>query len=258
MKDTVFIERLMLAASQPSAYMWGTFGMKITESLINQKAKQYPARYSDARKNHLKSLSSGLCWAWDCAGLIKGILWGWNSEAGFPYGGGVYSSNGVPDTNVNGLERNCSDLSSDFTSLIPGELLFMPDHVGVYIGDGQVIEATLGTYGDGVVYTKLAGRGWTHHGKLNYIEYTEEEDDNLKTYIHVQKIGLYVRNTITFDSKNRAAGTIVAFCPTGKEMELLEFIPGIQKDGYQWVRTRYNGVEGYSQYDSQCYYIYKK
>ena len=34
-------------------------------------------------------------------------------------------------------------------------------HVGVYIGNGEVIECTLSGFGDGVVKTKLKDRGWS-------------------------------------------------------------------------------------------------
>lgn len=257
MKNNDFVEKLKFAASQPSAYMWGTFGIKITKSLIQQKAKQYPSKYSKSRQEHLLDLSSELCWGWDCAGLIKGILWGWSADGLFPYGGGVYESNDVSDENVAGLKKDCSDLSNDFTTIVPGELLFMTGHVGVYIGDGQVVEATLGDYGDGVVYTRLAGRGWKEHGKLKYIEYDSEEEITMKNYIHVEKIGLYVRETLDF-KKNKASGKVLKFCPVGGDMEVLEFIPGIQPDGYQWVKTNYMGTVGYSQYDSKCYYIFSK
>lgn len=257
MKDFEFVENVKLAASKPSAYMWGTFGMQISEGLIAQKAKQYPSRYSSERKKFLNSLSGDGYWGWDCAGLIKGILWGWSADDMFPYGGGSYASNGVPDTNVNGLESSCADLSSDFTKIVPGELLFMPDHVGVYVGDGMVVEATLWNGFDGVVLTRLAGRGWVRHGKLKFIEYSEvKKEKNL--YIHVNSIGLYVREKLSFNSSKRAIGKIVGFCPVGGEMQLVEFVPGIQPDGYQWVKTKYNGVSGFSQYDSKCYYIFEK
>lgn len=258
MKDTVFLEKLKFAASQPSVYLWGTFGIKLTDSLIAQKAKQYPGRYSERRQKELRERTGEFLWAWDCAGLVKGILWGWDGDRDFPYGGGVYESEGVPDVNVSGWERNCHDVSADFTTLLPGELVFLPGHMGVYLGNGTVVEATLGFYGDGIVYTPLAGRGWTHHGKCNFIEYTQKEEDGLNLHLHVEKIGLYVRDRLVFNNRNKASGTILAFCPIGNEMEVLELIPGLQPDGYQWVRTRYNGVEGYSQYDSACYYLYRK
>lgn len=258
MKSSEFIERLKDAAqNHKTAYMWGTYGNKISKALITSKEKQYPNRYSEARKEYLESLIPEDYWGFDCAGLIKGILWGWEGDLSKNRGGGSYKANNVPDTNVSGLRKRCSDLSSDFTTMAPAELVFMDGHVGVYIGDGRVIEATLGNGYDGVVETNLAGRGWVEHGKLDFIEY-EKEASEMNLCIHVSKIGLYVRESLTFNKRKKASGKILAFCPIGKEMEILEFIPGIQADGYQWVRTRYKGVEGYSQYDSQCYYIFNK
>ena len=58
----------------------------------------------------------------------------------------------------------------------PGVLVFIHsaktgrmEHVGVYIGGGQVIEARGHAYG--VVQTALRGRGWTHWGVCPYILY---------------------------------------------------------------------------------------
>lgn len=56
---------------------------------------------------------------------------------------------------------------------IPGVLVFMPGHVGVYVGNGKVIEARGHAYG--VVETNLVGRGWKEWGKLDWIEYVEEK-----------------------------------------------------------------------------------
>ena len=257
MKDAVFLEKLKFAASQPSVYLWGTFGMKLTDGLITQKAAQYPGRYSKQRQEYLRSLTGDFFWAWDCTGLVKGILWGWTGDRSLPFGGAVYEKDGIPDVTASGWKRYCTDLSADFTSLIPGEMVFLPGHMGVYIGDGTVIEATLGNGSDGVVYSALSVRGWTEHGKCNFIEYTKEAE-SVTPWLHVEKIGLYLRDRLIFNGRNKASGTILAFCPVGKEMEILEFIPGLQADGYQWLRTRYNGVEGYSQLDSECYYIFNK
>ena len=55
---------------------------------------------------------------------------------------------------------------------IPGLLVFMKGHVGVYIGNGEVIEARGHAYG--VVKTKLKNRKWTEYGKLNWIKYEEK------------------------------------------------------------------------------------
>lgn len=71
------------------------------------------------------------------------------------------------------MKANCSERGHLETMPdIPGVLLFMPGHVGVYIGNGKVIEARGHAYG--VVETNLVGRGWKEWGKLDWIEYVEE------------------------------------------------------------------------------------
>ena len=54
---------------------------------------------------------------------------------------------------------------------IPGVLVFMPGHVGIYCGDGKVVEARGFHYG--VVETKLNERPWENWGKCPWIKYPE-------------------------------------------------------------------------------------
>lgn len=51
----------------------------------------------------------------------------------------------------------------------PGLAVWKDGHIGVYIGNGEVIEAT-GT-SKGVVKTKLSERSFTHWLKIEYINY---------------------------------------------------------------------------------------
>lgn len=268
MKVTEFIDKLELACSVNTNYLWGTWGNKITDNLIDKKANQYPERYSQGRQNYLKENTTSGNWGFDCIGLIKGILWGWNNDTTKSNGGAVYKSNGVPDTNASGIKRYCTNITSDFSNIVPGEFVWRPGHIGVYVGSGHCIEATLtgnssDGYGlDGAVKTILKYGGWTEHGKCNFIDYLENEgEDDMKTYIHVESVGLYMRESLP--TKNGKKGKAVGFCGIGSEMELIEFIPGIQSDGYQWVKVKAKGysgemIEAYSQYDSRCYYLYRK
>ena len=52
-------------------------------------------------------------------------------------------------------------------------LSFILGHVGIYVGNGKVIEARGHKYG--VVETNLVGRGWKQWGKLDWIDYVEEK-----------------------------------------------------------------------------------
>lgn len=99
----------------------------------------------------------------DCVGLIKGYLWSENLSSTPIY-------NSKQDKDVNGMKANCVE-TGNIKSIpeLPGVLVFMPGHVGVYVGNGEVIEARGHLYG--VVKTKLKDRPWTEWGKLKWLRY---------------------------------------------------------------------------------------
>lgn len=107
---------------------------------------------------------------WDCSGLLKGILWGYPNN-------GKYASNGVLDQNADTIISKCSGVSTDFSNIVPGEIVWIKGHMGIYIGNGKVVEATP-KWNDGVQITTCANitsssknRKWTKHGKSPYIDY---------------------------------------------------------------------------------------
>lgn len=181
MKASNFITKLKtIATTKKTVYAWGMFGSPITASVVNGKAMQYPAWYTNYRLNSIFAPLYGKnppVWGFDCVGLIKGVLWGWNGEKDKTYGGAVYASNGVPDISADAMIDRCSAVSSDFNKIAVGEYLWMKGHCGIYIGDGQVIESTP-KWGNGVQITSLSSRNWTKHGKLPYVEYEAEEEEN--------------------------------------------------------------------------------
>ena len=143
-------------------YWWGTFGQTANAALYAQKKAQYPAYYTAAdfpnqygQKVH------------DCVGLIKGYRWSDTPESYPKYVG-------AQDVAVEGLYAQCTQRGS-ITSLpeTPGVCVFMANmgHVGVYIGNGEVVEAMGHAYG--VVKTKLKGRGWAYWGMPDWISYED-------------------------------------------------------------------------------------
>ena len=141
------------------------------------KAKQYPYWYTDSKINSIFApiyRSNSLVWGFDCVGLIKGVLWGWNGDKSKAYGGAVYSSNGVPDISADAMINRCLNVSSNFKQILPGEYLWMKGHCGVYIGNGQVVESSP-KWNNGVQITNLSARNWLKHGKLPYINYDAED-----------------------------------------------------------------------------------
>lgn len=141
-------------------YWYGTFGQAANAGLLAEKRQQYPGYYTAGdfpaqfgQKVH------------DCVGLIKGYLW-----CDTPDSEPIYKA--AQDVAVSGLYMVCPESGSiDTMPDIPGVCVFMRDmsHVGVYVGDGYVVEAT--GLARGVVKTKLAGRGWGLWGKPRWISY---------------------------------------------------------------------------------------
>lgn len=141
-------------------YWWGTFGQLADAALYAQKKKQYPAYYtaSDFPSQYGQRVH-------DCVGLIKGYRWSDTPDSSPKY-------SVVQDVAVRGLYDQCNK-RGDIGSIpeTPGVCVFMKDmgHVGVYIGNGEVVEAM--GHAHGVIKTKLKGRGWSYWGMPGWLDY---------------------------------------------------------------------------------------
>lgn len=159
-------------------YWYGCFGQGASSGLYYAKKKQYPRYYTaDDFKNQYGNKVH------DCIGLIKGYLWCDGVDDKHP----DYEANGCPDINEEQMYKNASVKGNIKTMpKTKGILVFKPNHVGVYIGDGYVIEARGHDYG--VVKTKLEDRGWEKWCECPYILYQNEEKKN-KKYVRVNTNG---------------------------------------------------------------------
>ena len=128
-------------------------------------------------------------WRMDCVLSVKGILWGFDANKNDYHGGAKYCSNDVKDFTCNGALDLCSDVSTDFTHLTAGEYLCMKgtkyNHTGIYLGNGKVFECTTGWGTKRCIISDINSKGersykgskslrWTYHGKLKYIDYTDQ------------------------------------------------------------------------------------
>ena len=182
MKANDFKSKLYsIATTKKTVYAWGMFGSTITKERVQAKAKQYSYWYTDRKISTVFAPLYGSnppAWGFDCIGLIKGVLWGWNGDESKVYGGAVYASNGVSDLSADAMIGKCSDVSSNMNSISIGEFLWMKGHCGIYIGNGQVVESSP-KWANGVQVTALTARNWLKHGKLPWIEYSDEEVKNI-------------------------------------------------------------------------------
>lgn len=174
-----------------TVYMKGVFGAPLTPALVKNKAAQYPDWYTAARVGEFMKLAGreDPIFGFDCVCLVKALLWGWKGDPAQVYGGAVYCSNNVPDLTVEGLVAVSSAASKDFSEVLPGELLYLPGHVGLYLGNGLAVECTPAWEGGvqitGVTNVGFSGgyhaRKWTGHCRLPYVEYTEAPAASLPT-----------------------------------------------------------------------------
>ena len=144
-------------------YVWGTYGDVLTESLFSSKLEQYPDGVGNyeifIRSNWLGGRTT------DCVGLIKG--YGWLDPSTLKY---VYGSNGMPDISADSMYKNAVVSGSmDAMPDVPGLAVWKSGHIGIYIGNGKVIEAMGTKYG--VVKTNLNERSWTAWLEIPYIKY---------------------------------------------------------------------------------------
>jgi hypothetical protein len=149
-------------------YVWGTYGSVLTDSLFASKLAQYPdgvGSYEDfIQENWLGRRTT------DCVGLIKG--YGWLDVSDMSIGYGI---NGMPDVGADQMYANAT-VKGDMSSMpdTPGLAVWHSGHIGVYIGNGEVVEAMGTKYG--VVKTKLSERSWTAWLEVPYINYITESE----------------------------------------------------------------------------------
>ncbi|SDZ19687.1 S-layer homology domain-containing protein [Tindallia californiensis] len=144
-------------------YWWGTFGQIATENLLQRLARQYPAHYPASRMSRYRQGFGKR--VFDCNGMVKGYLW--------TLPGGQLQYDATTDWNANGTLKRCAEKGPINTIPDePGVLVFFPGHVGVYEGNGNVIEAR--GFNHGVVRRPLSAGRWHSWGKHPHIDYSIE------------------------------------------------------------------------------------
>ncbi len=148
-------------------YVYGTYGGVLDETLLGGKISQYPnevGAYEDFIRQHWLGGRTA-----DCVGLIKGYSW-YNTETAHMEIG----SNGMPDIAANAMFENASEKGTiDTIPEISGLAVWHDGHIGIYIGNDEVIQAA--NTNVGVIRTPIAQSGWTHWLKIPYISYNESE-----------------------------------------------------------------------------------
>jgi cell wall-associated NlpC family hydrolase len=147
-------------------YVMGTNCRVLTASRLQSLINTNPANWFTA--DRIKE-----CNKWigqvttDCHGLIEGYIDDINLNGVVEAGEGNYDTTADSAFNKAAVKGVISTIDKDFAGLC----VRYAGHVGVYIGDGKVVEARGFSYG--VCITNLKDRPWTHwyeHPEINYIK----------------------------------------------------------------------------------------
>lgn len=163
-------------------YWYGTCVYTCTQDRYNSKSKQYPSHYTSSRAAKYKQHIAAKEVCSDCVGMIKGYAWTNGGDTVFESIGtgskiiSKYQSNNCPDRSANGMFSYAKSKGMEWGTIdtipeIPGIAVRYDGHVGVYVGNGYVVEERGFNYG--CVKTKLKDRKWLHWYKLPWIVYDE-------------------------------------------------------------------------------------
>ena len=214
------IGKFKYALENKWGYIYGTAGIKWTEarqkSTTNDMAKKYGAQWV----GHYVA---------DCSGLFT---WAFKELGGSMYHGS--------DTMFRKYTTSSGALKdgkrTDGQELLPGTAVFVYKeadgkygHVGLYIGNGDVIEAA--NTQKGVIKSKVSDKKWEYWGVLKGMDFKEEPLP--KGYAKVTGTRLALRDAPSTSAK------VITRVDTGKLVKIETPPPS------DWEYVSYNGQKGY-------------
>lgn len=275
-----------VAKNYKTLYIMGCFGAPMTASNKDRYIRNHSYNQQTTRTAMIKSAGENV-FGFDCVNLIKGLLWGWSGDKTKTYGGAKYGSNGVPDTNANGLIKLCKGVSTDFSKISVGEAVWMDGHVGIYIGDGLAVECTP-AWSNCVQITAVHnigkkagynGRKWTKHGRLPWVTYetaqaekpatapaqpstntntatpTIKATDSAKSFM-MSAVGAYKVTASWLNVRHGAGATkpkMIAI-PHGTKVKCYGYYTPVMATNWLYIQFVYNGVT-YTGFASSKYLV---
>ena len=174
------IEKFKQALADKWGYIWGTAGDTWTAAKQANMEKTTDADRANSRKYGSKWIGHKVA---DCSGLFS---WAFKQLGGYMYHGS--------DTMFRKYCTRTGELKNgkrtDGQPLLPGTAVFVFNgkkysHVGLYIGNGTVIEA-MGAK-NGVTTSKITATKWTNWGELKGVDYSKEAPEPAPTPEQVKR-----------------------------------------------------------------------
>ena len=225
------IAKFQYAIDNKWGYIYGEAGRKWTQALQNAATRDMTKEFGQKWVGHYVA---------DCSGLFS---WAFKELGGYMYHGSntMYKQYCVSKGQLTGGKR------TDGQELKPGTAIFTGTdanhgHVGLYIGNGWVIEAQ-GTKA-GVVKTKVTLSKWTYWGELKGVDFNAKEAPSTpepapepEPTPSTDKSALVIGTRLALREAPSTAAKIIMRVNTGERVQLL--------DDTQWVKVKYQGKTGY-------------
>lgn len=220
-KTDDLIAKFRQALNDGWGYIWGQAGDVWTQAKQNAATREQTVKYGQQWVGHRVA---------DCSGLFS---WAFKQLGGYMYHGS--------DTMYKKYTTSCGTLKggkrTDGKELLKGTAVFVwkekdqkYGHVGLYIGDGWVIEAA--STQSGVIKTKVTASKWTNWGELKGVDYEGGDEPVEKGYAVVTGKKVALRQ----DPSLRA--NIIMRINTGETVKL-------EDTPKEWDYVSYQGKKGW-------------
>ena len=163
--NTDLIAKFQQALKDKWGYIWGTAGVKWTAARQAELEKTTDANRANSRKYGAQWIGHMVA---DCSGLFS---WAFKQLGGYMYHGSdtMYRQYCNQKGELKKGER------TDKATLKPGTAVFVWNgkkysHVGLYVGDGKVIESAGAK--QGVISGNVTATKWTNWGELKGVDYS--------------------------------------------------------------------------------------
>ena len=171
-KVSKLIELFVSVLSINAGYIWGTSGVAWTKKRQEQINNTTDAKYEQARKYGAKWIGHVV---YDCSGLF---VWAFKQLGGSIYHG----SNTIYKKYCSSKGQLSKGNRTDGKTLLPGSAVFTGTendhgHIGLYIGNGEVVEAASTV--KGVCKSSVTDKKWTYWGELKDVDYSGGESPSL-------------------------------------------------------------------------------
>ena len=240
------IEKFYYAYNNKWGYILNTWHTMWSQSLQNGKVSYMKNKYGADWKNSEKAKKDdsytaamyGSRWigkyVTDCSGLF---YWAFKELGGYMYHG----SNTMWNKYCTAQGKLTNGKRTDGKELKPGTAVFVlkgtsdRSHVGLYVGDGKVIEAS-GTK-VGVIITEITNKKWCEWGELKGVEYGEGAI-SVPTEEPMQDVGSAVVNAtkVALRSSPSTKANILVRVDKGERVQVLD---------ESWTKVSYQGKTGY-------------